>query len=121
MSWLTLFTTEQVGDVMNATIALCSLFALFILWGFVIWQIPQGRVTPLSRGCQVYIITNAYEKPLTWLLLWCIVCPMNKDIYDILHEWGIVVPTEDELWEAIAEADGWKRDYYADGDLTEWL
>ena len=46
---------------------------------------------------------------------------MNKDIYDILQEWGITVPTEDELWEAIAEADGWKQDYYADGDLTEWL
>jgi hypothetical protein len=28
---------------------------------------------------------------------------------------------EQDLWEAIAEADGHQREYYADGDLTEWL
>jgi transketolase N-terminal domain/subunit len=29
--------------------------------------------------------------------------------------------TESQLWEAIAEADGYELDYYEDGDLTEWL
>ena len=47
---------------------------------------------------------------------------MTMKLYQILAEW---YPngnyTEEELWEAIAEADGHKRDYYADGDLTEWL
>ena len=28
---------------------------------------------------------------------------------------------EQDLWEAIAEADGHKLDYYEDGDLAEWL
>ncbi len=28
---------------------------------------------------------------------------------------------EQDLWEAIAEADGYQREYYADGDLAEWL
>jgi hypothetical protein len=28
---------------------------------------------------------------------------------------------EKDLWEAIAEADGHKLDYYEDGDLAEWL
>lgn len=31
------------------------------------------------------------------------------------------VYTEDDVWEAIAEADGYQRDYYEDGDLAEWL
>jgi len=47
---------------------------------------------------------------------------MDKAVYDLLAEWypdGVF--TEDELWEVIAEADGHKQDYYADGDLTEWL
>lgn len=47
---------------------------------------------------------------------------MDKAVYKLLAEW---YPdgdfTEDELWEVIAEADGHKQDYYADGDLTEWL
>lgn len=46
----------------------------------------------------------------------------NKSLWEILADW---YPngnyTEDQLWEAIAEADGHKLDYYADGDLTEWL
>ena len=46
----------------------------------------------------------------------------NKSLWEILEEW---YPngkyTEEQLWEAIAEADGHKLDYYADGDLTEWL
>jgi len=29
--------------------------------------------------------------------------------------------TESDLWEAIAESDGYERDYYEDGDLAEWL
>jgi hypothetical protein len=41
--------------------------------------------------------------------------------WEILEEWGITNPTEDEMWDAIAEADDHKLDYYADGDLTEWL
>jgi hypothetical protein len=45
-----------------------------------------------------------------------------KNIYTILEEW---FPdgdfTEDDLWDAIAEADDHQLDYYADGDLTEWL
>ena len=47
---------------------------------------------------------------------------MEKAVYDLLAEWypdGVF--TEDELWEVIAEVDGHKLDYYADGDLTEWL
>lgn len=46
----------------------------------------------------------------------------NKSLWEILQEW---YPdgkyTEEQVWEAIAEADGHKLDYYADGDLTEWL
>lgn len=41
---------------------------------------------------------------------------------DILEEWGIADDfTEEELWEAIAEADGHRLDYYADGDLVDYL
>jgi hypothetical protein len=46
----------------------------------------------------------------------------TKNLYTILEEW---YPdgdyTEAQLWEAIAEADGYEREYYEDGDLTEWL
>jgi hypothetical protein len=28
---------------------------------------------------------------------------------------------EDEFWEAVAEADGYEKEYYADGDIAEWL
>jgi hypothetical protein len=28
---------------------------------------------------------------------------------------------ESDLWEAIEESDGYALDYYADGDLAEWL
>ena len=44
-----------------------------------------------------------------------------KDVWTILEEWGITNPTEDDMWEAIAEADDYQMDYYADGDLAEWL
>jgi len=42
-------------------------------------------------------------------------------VWKLLEEWGIENPTEDDVWEAIAELDEHKQDYYADGDLTEWL
>jgi hypothetical protein len=29
--------------------------------------------------------------------------------------------TEDDFWEAVAESDGYEREYYADGDIAEWL
>lgn len=45
-----------------------------------------------------------------------------KSLYEVLMEW---YPdgnyTEDQLWEAIAEADGNSKDYYADGDIAEWI
>lgn len=46
----------------------------------------------------------------------------KKNLYSVLaerHPSGFF--TEEELWDAIAEADGYERDYYADGDLAEWL
>jgi hypothetical protein len=45
-----------------------------------------------------------------------------KDVMSILNEWfpdGIF--TEEDFWEAVAEADDYKQDYYADGDICEWL
>ena len=42
-------------------------------------------------------------------------------VWELLEEWGIENPTEDDVWEAIAELDEHKQDYYADGDLTKWL
>ena len=44
-----------------------------------------------------------------------------KAIWEILAEKGIENPTEDDIWDAIAELDDYKQDYYADGDLAEWL
>lgn len=45
-----------------------------------------------------------------------------KSVYTVLEEWGIADDfTEDDLWQAIAEADGHRLDYYADGDLADWL
>ena len=47
---------------------------------------------------------------------------MNKSVIQLLAEWypdGVF--TEEDVWEAIAESDGHSQDYYADGDLTEWL
>lgn len=47
---------------------------------------------------------------------------MNKSVMEILMEWFPEGDfTEDDVWEAVAEADGHQRDYYADGDLAEWL
>lgn len=47
---------------------------------------------------------------------------MTKSVMAILAEW---YPdgnfTEEDVWEAIAESDDYKQDYYEDGDLTEWL
>jgi hypothetical protein len=46
----------------------------------------------------------------------------TRNLYEILAEW---YPngnyTEEQLWEAIAEADGHKLDYYGDGDLLDYL
>ena len=46
----------------------------------------------------------------------------KRDVHEVLQEW---YPdgnfTEQDLWEAIAEEDGYERDYYEDGDLFEWL
>lgn len=45
-----------------------------------------------------------------------------KSVYTVLEEWGIADSfTEQDLWDAIAEVDGNKLDYYADGDLADWL
>ena len=46
----------------------------------------------------------------------------NKSPLEIVMEWYPKGDfTEEDLWEAIGESDGWKQDYYADGDLAEWL
>ena len=46
----------------------------------------------------------------------------KRDITEVIIEmFPDGVFSEEDLWEAIAEADGYERDYYADGDLTEWL
>ena len=45
----------------------------------------------------------------------------GTEVFKLLAEWGIHNPTEDDVWDAIAELDGHTQDYYADGDLTEWL
>jgi hypothetical protein len=47
---------------------------------------------------------------------------MGRNIYTILaedHPEGNF--SESDLWAAIAESDDYERDYYADGDLAEWL
>jgi len=47
---------------------------------------------------------------------------MGRGIYTILaedHPEGNF--SESDLWAAIAEADDHQREYYADGDLAEWL
>lgn len=41
--------------------------------------------------------------------------------WDILQEWGITNPTEEDIWEAIAEANGLDYCDIADGDLVDWL
>jgi hypothetical protein len=46
----------------------------------------------------------------------------KRDVHEVLQEWypsGVF--TEEDFWEAVAEADGYERDYYADGDIAEWL
>jgi hypothetical protein len=45
-----------------------------------------------------------------------------KTVEMILMEWypdGVY--NEQQLWEAIAEADGHSKDFYEDGDIFEWL
>lgn len=44
-----------------------------------------------------------------------------KNVYTILEDWGIENPTEQDVWDAVAELDGHQRDYYADDDLAAWL
>lgn len=46
---------------------------------------------------------------------------MSKNYWAVLEEWGIQNPTEEDLWEAIAEASGVDFSEIADGDLAEWL
>ena len=46
----------------------------------------------------------------------------TKSVYEVLMEWypdGVY--NEQQLWEAIAEADGYSQDFYEDGDIAEWL
>lgn len=43
----------------------------------------------------------------------------NPAYYDLLPEDGKF--TEDDLWEAIAEANGMDASEIMDGDLAEWL
>lgn len=46
----------------------------------------------------------------------------KRDLYEVIverHPNGFF--TEEDLWDCIAEADGYEQDYYADGDLAEWL
>ena len=45
---------------------------------------------------------------------------MSKSYFEILAEWGITNPTEEDVWEAIQEAHP-DKEIYSDGDLTEWL
>ena len=45
--------------------------------------------------------------------------PKNPSYYEFLPEDGNF--TEEELWEAIAEAAGVDVDEIMDGDLVEWL
>lgn len=46
----------------------------------------------------------------------------KKTYWEVLEEWGLTGSyTEDDLWEAIAEASGVDYSDIADGDLTEWL
>jgi hypothetical protein len=45
---------------------------------------------------------------------------MSKNYFEILAEWGITNPTEEDVWEAIQEAHP-DKEIYSDGDLTEWL
>lgn len=46
----------------------------------------------------------------------------KRHLEEVLMEWYPSGQfTEEQLWDAIAEADGYERDYYADGDLAEWL
>ncbi len=43
-----------------------------------------------------------------------------KTYFEILAEWGITNPTEQDVWDAIKEANP-TEDIYEDGDLAEWL
>lgn len=47
---------------------------------------------------------------------------MMKSVYTVLEEWGIQDDfTEQDLWEAIAEANGVEYADIADGDLVDYL
>lgn len=46
---------------------------------------------------------------------------LMKEAFELLLEWGITNPTEQQMWEAIAEVDNHSKEYYEDGDLAEWL
>lgn len=46
----------------------------------------------------------------------------KRDVNEVLSEW---FPngnfSEADFWDAVAEADGYEREYYADGDIADWL
>ena len=47
---------------------------------------------------------------------------MKRYLEEVMYElYPEGVTSEEEMWDCIAEADGHERDYYADGDLAEWL
>ncbi len=43
-----------------------------------------------------------------------------KTYFEILADWGITNPTEQDVWDAIKEANP-DSEIYEDGDLAEWL
>ena len=54
--------------------------------------------------------------------MWYLSAMNERDVNDILADW---FPkgnfTEADFWDAVAEADVYKQDYYADGDIADWL
>lgn len=42
-----------------------------------------------------------------------------SEIFKLLEQWGIENPSEQDVWDAIAEING--IDNCGDGDLAEWL
>jgi hypothetical protein len=47
---------------------------------------------------------------------------MKRHLEEVMYElYPEGVTSEEEMWDCIAEADGHEIDYYADGDLAEWL
>ena len=91
-------------------------------WGRLVTCPKQARAPALQ------LISTITETPLSSLSdPYDSMCHTNYEgklimqIWKLLAEWGITNPTEEDIWDAIAELDGHKLDYYGDGDLTEWL